>query len=160
MCRTCAQVIGRNSGEDTLVHWPTASSSMSIDGDTLEVLKYLGNVSGFLSSSGNFCCIYGLLVGALKAAGAGINLTAASTVFLLEPWWNPAVEEQAMDKVHRFGQTEDVKIVRMIAQNNIEERILELQEKKKQLAKQAFVRKSPKDRRKISADDLRTLMSL
>ncbi|KAF7144524.1 hypothetical protein RHSIM_Rhsim04G0113800 [Rhododendron simsii] len=101
-----------------------------------------------------------ILLASLKASGVGINLTAASRVYLLEPWWNPAVEEQAMDRVHRIGQKEDVKIVRMIAQNSIEERILELQEKKKKLAREAFGRKGPKDRRDVSVDDLRTLMSL
>ncbi|KAL3715678.1 hypothetical protein ACJRO7_007418 [Eucalyptus globulus] len=79
-----------------------------------------------------------VLLASLKAAGAGINLTAASTVYLLEPWWNPAVEEQAMDRVHRIGQKEDVKIVRLIARNSIEESILELQERKKKLAREAF----------------------
>ncbi|KAL6997704.1 RING-type E3 ubiquitin transferase [Sarracenia purpurea var. burkii] len=101
-----------------------------------------------------------VLLASLKASGAGINLTAASRVYLLEPWWNPAVEEQAMDRVHRIGQTDDVKIVRMIARNSIEERILELQEKKKKLAREAFGRRGPKDRREVSVDDLRTLMSL
>jgi len=101
-----------------------------------------------------------VLLASLKASGVGINLTAASRVYLLEPWWNPAVEEQAMDRVHRIGQKEDVKIVRMIAQNSIEERILELQEKKKKLAREAFSRKGPKDRRDVGVDDLRTLMSL
>lgn len=101
-----------------------------------------------------------ILLASLKASGAGINLTAASRVYLLEPWWNPAVEEQAMDRVHRIGQKEDVKIVRMIARSTIEERILELQEKKKLLARKAFGKKGSKDQRDISLDDLRTLMHL
>ncbi|CAK9143667.1 unnamed protein product [Ilex paraguariensis] len=101
-----------------------------------------------------------ILLASLKASCAGINLTVASRVYLLEPWWNPAVDEQAMDRVHRIGQKEDVKIVRMIARNSIEEKILELQEKKKLLAREAFGRRGPKDRREITADDLRTLMSV
>ncbi|XVF40881.1 hypothetical protein PTKIN_Ptkin01aG0152300 [Pterospermum kingtungense] len=101
-----------------------------------------------------------VLLASLKASGAGINLTAASRVYLLEPWWNPAVEEQAMDRVHRIGQKEDVKIVRLIARNSIEERVLELQEKKKKLATEAFERKGPKNRKEVTMDDLRTLMSL
>ncbi|KAJ0042722.1 hypothetical protein Pint_18500 [Pistacia integerrima] len=100
-----------------------------------------------------------VLLASLKASGAGINLAAASRVFLLEPWWNPAVEEQAMDRVHRIGQKEDVKIVRLIARNSIEERILELQERKKKLAREAFRRKR-KDQKEVSVDDLRILMSL
>lgn len=101
-----------------------------------------------------------ILLASLKASSAGINLTVASRVYLMEPWWNPAVEEQAMDRVHRIGQKEDVKIVRLIAQNSIEERILELQEKKKKLAREAFGRKGAKDRKEVSVDELRTLMSL
>ncbi|KAI4300912.1 hypothetical protein L6164_034239 [Bauhinia variegata] len=100
-----------------------------------------------------------VLLASLKASGAGINLTAASRVYLFEPWWNPAVEEQAMDRVHRIGQKQEVKIVRLIAQNSIEERILELQEKKKQLAKEAFGKKGAKGRREVGVDDLRILMS-
>ncbi|KAM3320437.1 SWI/SNF-related matrix-associated actin-dependent regulator of chromatin subfamily A member 3 [Capsicum chacoense] len=101
-----------------------------------------------------------ILLASLKASGAGINLTAATRVYLVEPWWNPAVEEQAMDRVHRIGQKEDVKIVRMIARSTIEERILELQEKKKLLARKAFRKKGSQDQREISVDDLRTLMHL
>ncbi|KAL3533507.1 hypothetical protein ACH5RR_007028 [Cinchona calisaya] len=101
-----------------------------------------------------------ILLASLKASGAGINLTVASRVYLLEPWWNPAIEEQAMDRVHRIGQTEDVKIVRMIAKNTVEERILELQEHKKILARKAFGRRGPHDQREISREDLITLMRL
>ncbi|KAK5770023.1 putative SWI/SNF-related matrix-associated actin-dependent regulator of chromatin subfamily A member 3-like 1 [Gossypium arboreum] len=101
-----------------------------------------------------------VLLASLKASGAGINLTAASRVYLMEPWWNPAVEEQAMDRVHRIGQKEDVKIVRLIARNSIEERVLELQERKKKVATEAFGRKGPKNRKEVTIDDLRTLMSL
>lgn len=100
-----------------------------------------------------------VLLASLKASGTGINLTAASRVYLLEPWWNPAVEEQAMDRVHRIGQKEEVKVVRLIAKNSIEERILVLQEKKRNLARKAFQGKA-KDRREVSIDDVRTLMSL
>ncbi|KAK3218076.1 hypothetical protein Dsin_012046 [Dipteronia sinensis] len=101
-----------------------------------------------------------VLLASLRASSAGINLTAASRVFLMEPWWNPAVEEQAMDRVHRIGQKEDVKIVRLIARNSIEERILELQErKKKNLAREASGLKN-KNQREVSIDDLRFLMAM
>ncbi|XP_057983425.1 putative SWI/SNF-related matrix-associated actin-dependent regulator of chromatin subfamily A member 3-like 1 [Malania oleifera] len=101
-----------------------------------------------------------VLLASLKASGAGVNLTAASVVYLLEPWWNPAVEEQAMDRVHRIGQKEEVKIVRLIVQNSIEERILQFQERKKEIAREAFERGKRKDRREVTIDDLRLLMSL
>lgn len=81
-------------------------------------------------------------------------------VYLFEPWWNPATEEQAMDRVHRIGQRKDVKIIRIIARNTIEERVLELQEKKKELAKGAFVRKGSKDKKETSVGDLCRLISL
>lgn len=100
-----------------------------------------------------------VLLASLKASGAGINLTSASRVYLLEPWWNPAVEEQAMDRVHRIGQKEDVTIVRLIARNSIEERVLELQERKKKLAQEAFG-KGQKERKEVGVEDLRMLMSL
>ncbi|XP_050233728.1 putative SWI/SNF-related matrix-associated actin-dependent regulator of chromatin subfamily A member 3-like 1 [Mercurialis annua] len=99
-----------------------------------------------------------VLLASLKASGAGINLTSASTVYLLEPWWNPAVEEQAMDRVHRIGQKEDVTVVRLITRNSIEERILEMQERKKKLAKEAFGKRGAKVH-DVRTDDLRILMS-
>ncbi|CAJ1915809.1 unnamed protein product [Sphenostylis stenocarpa] len=77
-----------------------------------------------------------VLLASLRASSAGINLTAASRLYFMEPWWNHAVEEQAMDRVHRIGQEKPVKIVRFIAQNSIEERMLLLQEKKKQLPRE------------------------
>lgn len=70
----------------------------------------------------------------LKAGGVGLNLTAADYVFLLDPWWNPAVEAQAIDRAHRIGQTRPVVAYRLLAENTVEEKIAALQGKKKQLA--------------------------
>jgi len=70
----------------------------------------------------------------LKAGGLGLNLTRAPYVFLLDPWWNPAVEAQAIDRAHRIGQTKTVFAYRLITKDSVEEKILELQQKKKQLA--------------------------
>ncbi|KXS14988.1 hypothetical protein M427DRAFT_123923 [Gonapodya prolifera JEL478] len=67
----------------------------------------------------------------LKAGGIALNLTEASHVFLMDPWWNPAVEEQAMDRIHRLGQHRPIKITRIIIENSIESRIIQLQQKKK-----------------------------
>jgi SNF2 family DNA or RNA helicase len=69
----------------------------------------------------------------LKAGGVGLNLTAAEYVFLLDPWWNPAVEAQAVDRVHRIGQTNTVFSYKFITKNTVEEKILDLQNTKKQL---------------------------
>ncbi|KAA8524696.1 hypothetical protein F0562_011119 [Nyssa sinensis] len=66
----------------------------------------------------------------LKAGGVALNLTVASHVFLMDPWWNPAVERQAQDRIHRIGQYKPIRIVRFVIENTIEERILRLQEKK------------------------------
>ena len=70
----------------------------------------------------------------LKAGGHGLNLTAADYVFLLDPWWNPAVEAQAIDRAHRIGQTRSVLATRLVARDTIEEKILELQASKRALA--------------------------
>lgn len=69
----------------------------------------------------------------LKAGGTGLNLTKAEYVFLIDPWWNPAVENQAIDRAHRIGQENKVIAIRLITPNTIEEKIIELQSRKKQL---------------------------
>jgi superfamily II DNA or RNA helicase len=74
----------------------------------------------------------------LKAGGRGLNLTSADTVIHYDPWWNPAVEDQASDRAHRIGQTKSVFVYKLIAADTVEERILELQERKAALASVAF----------------------
>jgi superfamily II DNA or RNA helicase len=74
----------------------------------------------------------------LKAGGTGLNLTAADHVFLLDPWWNPAVEDQAADRTHRIGQTRPVMVYRLVALDTVEQRILALQERKRALADAAL----------------------
>lgn len=71
----------------------------------------------------------------LKAGGVGLNLTAADYVYIVDPWWNPAVEQQAIDRTHRIGQTKNIFAYRMICKDTIEDKILQLQEKKRNLAK-------------------------
>jgi SNF2 family DNA or RNA helicase len=71
----------------------------------------------------------------LKVGGVGLNLTAADYVFILDPWWNPAAESQAIDRTHRIGQNKKVLAYRLIAKNTVEEKILELQDRKRNLAK-------------------------
>ncbi len=70
----------------------------------------------------------------LKAGGFGLNLTQADYVIHMDPWWNPAAQDQATDRVHRIGQTKPVTVYRLFAQHTVEERILELHEKKRALA--------------------------
>lgn len=76
----------------------------------------------------------GLFLISLKAGGVGLNLTAAEYVFLLDPWWNPAIEAQAVDRAHRIGQTKAVFAYRYIAKDTVEEKVLALQQSKKALA--------------------------
>ena len=70
----------------------------------------------------------------LKAGGVGLNLTQADYVFIIDPWWNPAAEAQAIARAHRIGQDKQVIAYRFITQNSIEEKILQLQEDKRKLA--------------------------
>lgn len=79
-----------------------------------------------------------VLLCSLKCGSLGLNLTAASRVVIVEPFWNPFVEEQAIDRVHRLNQTVDVKVYRLTISNSVEERILALQERKRELAKAAI----------------------
>lgn len=72
----------------------------------------------------------------LKAGGVGLNLTAADYVYIVDPWWNPAVEQQAIDRTHRIGQTKNIFAYRMICKDTIEDKILKLQERKRILAKE------------------------
>ena len=67
----------------------------------------------------------------LKAGGVALNLTVASRIFLMDPWWNPAAEYQAIDRAHRLGQHKPIRAVRFVVRNTVEERILRLQDKKR-----------------------------
>jgi SNF2 family DNA or RNA helicase len=78
----------------------------------------------------------------LKAGGLGLNLTAAQYVFLLDPWWNPAVEAQATDRAHRIGQDKPVFVYKLIAQGTVEERIMQLQADKHALASRLYMESS------------------
>ena len=87
----------------------------------------------------------------LKAGGVGLNLTAADYVYIVDPWWNPAVEQQAIDRTHRIGQTKNIFAYRMICNDTVEDKILKLQDRKRTLAKElisdeeGFVKSLSKD---------------
>lgn len=72
----------------------------------------------------------------LKAGGTGLNLTGADTVIHFDPWWNPAVEEQATDRAYRIGQNKKVQVIKMITRNSVEEKIAALQARKRMLSEQ------------------------
>ena len=93
----------------------------------------------------------------LKAGGTGLNLTAADYVFLLDPWWNPAVEAQAVDRAHRIGQERPVIAYRLIARDTVEEKILELQKSKRELA-DAVLSAGGSALGTLTADDLELLL--
>jgi SNF2 family DNA or RNA helicase len=94
----------------------------------------------------------------LKAGGTGLNLTAADYVVHLDPWWNPAVEQQATDRAHRIGQERPVVSCRLVAAESVEERILELQEAKRALADAALGTEGG-FLRVLSAHELRSLFA-
>lgn len=94
----------------------------------------------------------------LKAGGLGLNLTAAEYVFLLDPWWNPAVEAQAIDRTHRIGQTHSVFAYRLIAKDTVEEKVLELQSTKRSIA-DAIINQDNSLMRNLRPEDLEILLS-
>lgn len=93
----------------------------------------------------------------LKAGGTGLTLTEADYVFLLDPWWNPAVEAQAVDRAHRIGQTSTVMVYRMVAEGTIEEKVLALQRRKAELFT-SLVDDGAAFSEAITADDIRELL--
>jgi len=100
----------------------------------------------------------GLFLISLKAGGLGLNLTAAEYVFLLDPWWNPAVEAQAVDRAHRIGQTRPVFAYRLIARDTVEEKVLQLQKTKRDLA-DAILSEDNSLIRDLKREDLELLLS-
>ena len=94
----------------------------------------------------------------LKAGGHGLNLTAADYVFILDPWWNPAAEAQAVDRAHRMGQTKPVFAYRLIAKDTVEEKILQLQQHKQQLA-DSIISADAGLLQSLTAEDLNLLLS-
>jgi SNF2 family DNA or RNA helicase len=98
-----------------------------LDGST-SVIRRASEVRSFQNGQGDFFLI------SLKAGGLGLNLTAADYVIHLDPWWNPAIEDQASDRAHRIGQTRPVTVYRLVAEHTIEEKIIRLHNTKRDLA--------------------------
>jgi superfamily II DNA or RNA helicase len=99
-----------------------------------------------------------LFLVSLKAGGQGLNLTAADYIYILDPWWNPAVEAQAIDRAHRIGQTRRVFAYRLIARDTVEEKIVALQERKRELA-ESIVRADESLLSSLTAEDVELLFS-
>jgi SNF2 family DNA or RNA helicase len=110
-------------------------------------------VQGFQQATGAAAMLV-----SLKAAGTGITLHAADYVFLLDPWWNPAVEAQAIDRAHRIGQTQRVFAYRIIAKDTVEEKVLQLQQSKRDLA-DAIINADNSLISSLTREDLELLLS-
>ncbi|WP_293747505.1 DEAD/DEAH box helicase [uncultured Paraglaciecola sp.] len=120
-----------------------------LDGSTPQKQRQK-RVNAFQSGEGDIFLI------SLKAGGSGLNLTAADYVIHMDPWWNPAVEEQASDRAHRIGQTRPVTIYRLITQNTIEEKIVALHQHKRDLADKLLSGNEAVT--KLSVDDMLNLL--
>jgi SNF2 family DNA or RNA helicase len=94
----------------------------------------------------------------LKAGGLGLNLTAADTVILYDPWWNPAVERQAVDRAHRIGQTKKVTVYRLVTEGSVEQKIMDLKAKKSQLF-EALIGEGGLSKLNLSKGDLELLFT-
>lgn len=110
-----------------------------------------------LSTFGNMphCTV---LLASLSVCSVGLNLTAANQVILSDSWWAPAIEAQAIDRAHRLGQTREVHVFRLIVEGTIEEKVLEIQEKKKQLTRVALGERKTKKSEKGHFSDIATLL--
>lgn len=97
-----------------------------------------------------------ILLVSLKTGGVALNLTVANYIFLMDPWWNPAAEMQAIDRAHRIGQNKPIYATRFIIKDSIEERILKLQEKK-QLVFEGTVGGDAASMARLTVDDMRFL---
>lgn len=92
-----------------------------------------------------------------RAGGTGLNLTAANWAFMMDLWWNAAIDYQAMDRIHRLGQTRPVRIMRFVADGTIDEPMLALQESKAAKCKGALTKLSAEEARALRASSIRTL---
>ncbi|CAD6913039.1 unnamed protein product, partial [Tilletia laevis] len=102
-----------------------------------------------------------VLLISLRAGGFGLNLVSACRAYLIDPYWNPAVENQGLDRIYRLGQRRPVVLTRFIMKKSIEENMLELQRRKMELAEQVGKRRGPQsaaERREERERDLRTLL--
>jgi len=115
------------------------STTMKNRADNIEAFNTERDVSVFLIS--------------LKAGAIGLNLTAAQNVYLVDPWWNPAVEDQAIERVHRIGQRNQVQVKRFVCEKTIEERILQLNEQKKDLINR-ILQYNPQEQKKQNMENM------
>lgn len=96
-----------------------------------------------------------VLLLSLKAGGVGLNLTCANRAFMMDPWWSPSIEDQAIDRIHRIGQAQNVKVVRFIVKNSIEMKMLRIQERKRMMGEAVEVEEE--ERRKQRIEEIKLL---
>ncbi|XP_028420940.1 helicase-like transcription factor isoform X1 [Perca flavescens] len=130
-------------------------SFVRLDG-TMSQKKRTQVIQEFQSSAADSPAIMLL---SLKAGGVGLNLTAASHVFLMDPAWNPATEEQCIDRCHRLGQTRKVVVTKFIVKDSVEENMVKIQRQKQDLVEKAFGSSNP-ERKTSRIDDIKALMEL
>lgn len=90
-----------------------------------------------------------ILLLSLKAGGVGLNLTTANRAFMMDPWWSPSIEDQAIDRIHRIGQSQSVKVIRFIIENTIENKMLKIQERKRKMGEAVEVEEEERRKRRI-----------
>ena len=149
---------GRWSSRSSPACWRSSATRLDAEGLTYEYLdgrtrNRAARVERFQNDPD--CPIFLI---SLKAGGLGLNLTAAEYVYLLDPWWNPAVEAQAIDRSHRIGQTQHVFAYRLICRDTVEQKILELQQRKRDLA-DAILNADNRVIQNLTRDDLEFLLS-
>jgi SNF2 family DNA or RNA helicase len=100
-----------------------------------------------------------VLLTSLRAGNAGLNLTAASRVIIMDPFWNPYIEMQAVDRAYRIGQKNEVKVYRILTHETVEDRIVELQERKKEMVEAALDENANKQIGRLSVRELKFLFN-
>ncbi len=156
-----------NAGHHKVLIFSQFLGMLALIKDQLELkgIKHLyldGNTAakdrqGLVDSFQNDADIKVFLI-SLKAGGVGLNLTAADYVYIVDPWWNPAVEDQAIDRTHRIGQKNNIFAYKLICKDTIEEKIHQLQQKKKKLAKE-IVSEEASFIKKLTKDDVEWLLT-
>ncbi|MEO1172344.1 MAG: C-terminal helicase domain-containing protein, partial [Myxococcota bacterium] len=99
-----------------------------------------------------------VIVVSLRAGGTGLTLTRADTVVHYDPWWNPAVEQQATDRAHRLGQNQQVNVYKLVCRNSIEERVVKLAESKQELAKELLGSEGTSGSKHITTEEVLALL--
>lgn len=141
------KTIGEGNEDDFVVY--------KFDGrlNMVEREKILKKFSGERPADGKIT----ILLLSLKAGGVGLNLTCANRAFMMDPWWSPSIEDQAIDRIHRIGQAQNVKVVRFIVKDSIETKMLKIQERKRMMGEAVEVEEE--ERRKQRIEEIKLLFA-